>query len=620
MTKMFKRYGRPLVWVADVFLVFCAYLLAFQLRFEFALPEEQIVNFRQTVLIVLVCKMIAFYYFDLYRGFWRYASLTDLTSIFKAIVSSQVVIAAFVLFIRHGGFPRSVLIISPVLSLVLVGGVRFFIRFLREIRSEKDDGGTMKTVIYGAGDLGESISREIMRGNFRRRKILCFLDDDRKKWGRKIHGIQIMGGRGKLVEIVRKHFVGEVVVAVNHSRGKLISELVTICKDAELLNKVQIKTVPTLSEMLAHNPSSKTIGGMRNIELGDLLNRKSVQTDMRAVSGLVEGKVVLVTGAGGTIGAELSRQILNYKPKTLLLLENHNTALFYIDKELAARSSETAVVPIAGDVKDSVMLENIFVSYKPALVFHAAAHKHVPLMETNPQEAVKNNALATHLLATAASKHGVERFLYISTDKAVRPANVMGAAKRLGEMVITAMTGVSTTKFMAVRFGNVLGSSGSAVNIFKEQIAAGGPVTVTHPEITRYFMTTQEAIQLILHACSMGGGGEIFVLNMGEPVKVIDLVRNLILLSGIDHGKEIPIHFTGLRPGEKMYEELFRADDIRKDTGHPDIFMAVPEVKNGKLSDEQIAELGRLCNDPSPEPILRKIKELIPSYKITEQC
>ena len=470
-------------------------------------------------------------------------------------------------------------------------------------------------LIFGAGDLGESILRGIRRDKVNKYHVVGFLDDNSEKWGHRIHGTPIFGGRNVMAKIISKYAIDEVVIAVNHSRGKLIGDLIALYKNGQMLKKVQFKTVPTLSESLAY--SSRSGKMLRKIELSDLLHRKPVQTDMVAVSRLVVGKTVLVTGAGGTIGAELCRQILRFKPKTLLLLENHNTALFYIDKELSELTDGSEIVSLAGDVKDQGLLNNIFKSYKPALVFHAAAHKHVPLMETNPQEAVKNNTLATHLLAETAATYGVERMLFISTDKAVRPSSVMGATKRLAEMVLTAMSGSSPTKFMAVRFGNVLGSSGSVVNIFKEQIANGGPVTVTHPEITRYFMTTQEAIQLILQACAMGNGGEIFVLNMGEPVKVLDLVRNLILLAGLEPEKDIAIRFTGLRPGEKMHEELFRAEDIRKDTGHPDIFMAVPEGAGSRLTKEQILELRNLCETVDPAPLMRRVKELIPAYTIT---
>ena len=615
MKKAITKNRHCFVFLMDALAVGISYWIAFQLRFDFNLPGVQLSNFLNTLAIVVGLRLMAFYYFSLYRGIWRYASIDDLTSVFKAVVTSQVVICTVILFLRKFEFPRSVIVIDPILTIILVGGIRFVIRATREMRSHGNAGGLPNVLIFGAGDLGESILRGIRRDKVNKYHVVGFLDDNSEKWGHRIHGTPIFGGRNVMAKIISKYAIDEVVIAVNHSRGKLIGDLIALYKNGQMLKKVQFKTVPTLSESLAY--SSRSGKMLRKIELSDLLHRKPVQTDMVAVSRLVVGKTVLVTGAGGTIGAELCRQILRFKPKTLLLLENHNTALFYIDKELSELTDGSEIVSLAGDVKDQGLLNNIFKSYKPALVFHAAAHKHVPLMETNPQEAVKNNTLATHLLAETAATYGVERMLFISTDKAVRPSSVMGATKRLAEMVLTAMSGSSPTKFMAVRFGNVLGSSGSVVNIFKEQIANGGPVTVTHPEITRYFMTTQEAIQLILQACAMGNGGEIFVLNMGEPVKVLDLVRNLILLAGLEPEKDIAIRFTGLRPGEKMHEELFRAEDIRKDTGHPDIFMAVPEGAGSRLTKEQILELRNLCETVDPAPLMRRVKELIPAYTIT---
>ena len=377
--------------------------------------------------------------------------------------------------------------------------------------------------------------------------------------------------------------------------------------------KVRFKTIPTIAESLRTNNGRHI--GIRNIELADLLQRKRVQTNLGDVKGIIEGKTVLVTGAGGTIGSELARQILRLKPKKLLLLEKHNTALFYIDRELSGGNSGTRCLPIAGDVGDEVLLENLFTEHKIQVVFHAAAHKHVPLMETNPQEAVKNNTLNTQLLAEIAARHGVERFLFISTDKAVRPTSVMGASKRLGEMIIHGFARENSSKFIFVRFGNVLGSSGSAINIFKEQIARGGPVTVTHPDVTRYFMTVEEAVQLVLQACAMGNGGEIFVLNMGEPVKVADVARSLIVLSGLEPDKDIRIAFTGMRPGEKLYEELFRDGDVRRDTGHPDIFAAVPEEADLDLLRGNVKELRELCTRADTAPLLAAIKRIIPAYK-----
>ncbi len=615
MKKTITKHRHWLVFIADGLAVAVSYWLAFQLRFDFIIPATQVSIFYNTLVIVIAARLAAFYYFSLYRGIWRYASMDDLTSVFKAVLASQVVISAVILFLNHANFPRSVIMIDPVLTIMLVGGIRFAIRATREMRYHGNTKELPKVLIFGAGDLGESILRGIRRDKVNKYHVVGFLDDNPEKWSRRIHGAPIFGGRNVMAKVITKYAVDEVVIAVNHSRGKLIGDLMALYKKGQMLKKVQFKTVPTLSESLAY--SSRSAKVLRKIELSDLLHRKPVQTDMVAITSLVKGKTVLVTGAGGTIGGELCRQILRFKPKTLLMLENHNTALFYIDKELAELSEKCEIVPIAGDVKDQGLLNNIFKTYKPALVFHAAAHKHVPLMETNPQEAVKNNTLATHLLAETAVTYGAERVLFISTDKAVRPTSVMGTTKRLSEMVFSAMAGKSPTKLMAVRFGNVLGSSGSAVNIFKEQIANGGPVTVTHPDITRYFMTVQEAIQLILQACAMGSGGEIFVLNMGEPVKVLDLVKNLILLAGLEPEKDIAIRFMGLRPGEKMHEELFRAEDVRKDTGHPDIFMAVPEGNGSTLNKEQLMELRSLCETADPAPLMRRIKELIPAYTST---
>ena len=615
--KIEKYHERVLPFI-DAVAVCAAYYAAYLLRFEFAIPQVQMDNFIRTVPLVLAARLLVYWRMQLYSSLYRYASLPELVNIAKAVFYSQVIIIAGALFMQHGlEFPRSVLVLDPVLATIFAALPRFARRLKGELAPsvEVAVGPLKKMLVFGAGDLGESVVRNLKRmGGY---DVVGFLDDDKAKWGRRIHGVAILGGRASLQEVVAKHGVEEVLIAVNYSRGQILQDLMGMLSGGPNA-KVALKAVPALSEHLKKSASGgKTI---RNIEPSDLLNRKPVHINSEAVSGIIEGKTVLVTGAGGTIGAELCRQIAERKPRKLLLLENNNTSLFYIDRELSEMEPRPDFVPIAGDIQDEKLLENIFTTYKPQVVFHAAAHKHVPLMEANPQEAVKNNTLGTYFIARAAKQFGVERFLFISTDKAVRPSSIMGASKRMGEMVLRALSRDGNTKFMAVRFGNVLGSSGSVVKIFQDQIASGGPVTVTHKDITRFFMTVEEAVQLVLQACTIGNGGEIFVLNMGEPVKLYDLAKSLIMLHGLTPGKDIKIEFVGLRPGEKMYEELFCEKDVQRDTGHPDIFMAVPEEASAAIVQGQIPELTKASQAADPEVVLRKIKELVPTYKNPSSC
>lgn len=596
--------------ILDSAAVMFSWWLAFQLRFDFHLPSGELENFLGTFLIVLGIRLVSFCYFGLYRGLYRYASLADLTAIMKAVAYSQVAIISMILFIRHAHFSRGVLIMDPLITLFLVGFIRFGIRATRDFRYNHEVQYLPRALIYGAGDLGESVLRDVQRARKPAFNVVGFLDDDQNKWDHQIHGLSILGGKNMLPAVIENQKIDQIIVAVNHSRGPMIKNLMALCSGKEY-RRVEFKTIPTLEEHLNRKNDNYSV---RKIELSDLLPRKKIQLDMAAQAGIISGKTVMVTGAGGTIGAELCRQVLRYGPKRLVMLENHNTAMFYIEKELVAAGHAALITPIMGDVKDAGLLDNIFKTYGPQVIFHAAAHKHVPLMETNPQEAVKNNTLGTYAMAQAAAKYKTERFLYISTDKAVRPSSVMGASKRLGEMVLRAFAGTNATKYMSVRFGNVLGSSGSVVKIFQEQIQAGGPLTVTDPEATRYFMTVEEAIQLILQACSMGKGGEIFVLNMGTPVKVDDLARNLIVLNGLEPDKDIEIQYTGMRAGEKMYEELFRPTDVRKDTGNEDIFMAIPEESDIAIVKEQMNSLRQLSELPEPGPILDAIRKLIPAY------
>ncbi|MDQ7773530.1 MAG: nucleoside-diphosphate sugar epimerase/dehydratase [Elusimicrobiales bacterium] len=605
-----RKHAKWLIALADAGAVVLAYWLAFGLRFDFTWPGNEWYNFTRTLPIVLALRLSAFYYFGLYRGIWRYASINELLSIVKAVVVSQFLIMAAVLFVRHGSFPRSVLVIGPLLTLFLVGGIRFAIRLTRNWRYGVKKGPVTRILVFGAGDLGETIVRDLQRNRDTGRKVAAFLDDNALKHGRDIHGVPVLGGREKIGEVICRNNIDEVVVAVAHARGRLILDLMGLYNASGCERKVEFKTVPGMDELINKRRLATDI---RRIDVSDLMHRRMVDIDMSPVKRAVAGKVMLVTGAGGTIGAELARQIAAFGPSRLVLLENHNTALFYIDKELREAGYGGVVVPVAGDIRDESLLKNVFETYRPAWVLHAAAHKHVALMEGNPQEAVKNNTLGTCMLARAAAAYNAERFLLISTDKAVRPSSVMGATKRLAEMALRGLHGGST-KFMSVRFGNVLGSSGSVVKIFQEQIVAGGPVTVTHPDVIRYFMTTEEAVTLVLKACSMGDGGEIFVLNMGEPVKIADLARNMIVMNGLQPGTDIEIQYTGLKAGEKMYEEMFRPEDVRRDTGHADIFAAVPGEADVMLGEGQIMDLKSSASFADPGPIMDIIKHLVPAY------
>lgn len=606
-----EKYNKFFLVFLDTLAVACAYYGAFLLRFDFSLAPKELSQFLVTLPVVIVFRLFFFYFFGLYNGIWRYASMEDLVAIFQAILSSQIFILAAVLFMQHGSFPRSVLLISPFISVFLVGGIRFSIRMVRCWRYGEVRAKHSRMLIFGAGDIGENVLRELQRSHGATHKVVGLLDDDVSKHGCRIHGVPVLGGREHIAKVIRARRVDEVLVAVNHSRGKLITDLMHVYAASGCARSVEFKTLPTVNELINKN---RLVPDIRKIDVTDLMHRRIVSIGMDRVRAGVKGKTILVTGAGGTIGSEISRQVAALSPGKVLLLENHNTALFYIDKELRDKGYDGRIVAVPGDIRDESLLRNLFERYRPAWVLHAAAHKHVALMEEHPQEAVKNNTLGTYILAKTAAAYGTERFLFISTDKAVRPTSVMGASKRLGEMVVSSLAACGGARFMSVRFGNVLGSSGSAVKIFQEQIACGGPVTVTHPEVLRYFMTTEEAVSLVLNACVMGKGGEIFVLNMGAPVKVLDLARNMIVLNGLVPGRDIEIKFTGLKPGEKMYEELFRPGDVRKDTGHSDIFVAVPEECAAALVETQMLELKAAAALPDNAPVLGKIKELIPAY------
>lgn len=597
----------------DMAAIACSVFLTFYIRFNFHIPANEHYNLAFLLLLTLPVRIGSLYWHSIYRSLPRYVSIRDLENIIKGVVVAQIFVAASVVLLNHRNFPRSVILIEPIVSMILIGGIRLSSRIFREYRRRKENHLNLQSLlIFGAGDLGETVFRSIRSTVPPQYNIVGFLDDNPAKWRKHIHGLPIFGGRKLLPEIIKDHKIDVVIIAISHARASLIRDLMEIHSQSPHHRKVVFRIMPTVPEYL--KSIEKGVANSRKIELADLLPRKETRLDSNKISHIIEGKTVLVTGAGGTIGGELCRQLLRFRPKALLLLEKNNTALFYADRAMHQIIHESQVVAISGDVQDKNLLNNIFQTYGPQIVFHAAAHKHAPLMESNAQEAIKNNTLATWLLAETAVKYNCERFLFISTDKAVRPSSVMGASKRLGEMIIRSMSNEGKTRFMSVRFGNVLGSSGSVVEIFQEQLASGGGLTVTHPEMTRYFMTKEEAIQLILQACALSTGGEIFVLNMGTPVKVVDLARNFIILNGLEPDKDVPIRFIGVRPGEKLHEQLFSSNEKLKDTGHPDIFMTVPEETDAALSKDQLATLKELSSSPDPLPLLREIKGIVSSF------
>ncbi|MDP3542427.1 MAG: nucleoside-diphosphate sugar epimerase/dehydratase [Elusimicrobiota bacterium] len=602
---------RMLVMALDLCCILAAYGLAFLLRFDFDLDAYHSGILLTTSPYGVLTYALASYYFGVHRGLRHFSSFGDVVNIAKAIGLTALIQGVLVLFVTQGMFPRSVLILSPILSFLMIGALHAFGRYFKAYWRERSvDLSTLRTaVIVGAGDVGELVYRQLRTDDHVNYRIVAFFDEDSAKWGMRLHGVPVTGPISNLAEFLRKHPVDEVVVAVSSARGQAVSAV------AEVLRKLEkrplIKVAPSLDEMLR---SSSAGANPRKVQPSDLLNRKEVRLDAMRIMRSLEGKTVLVTGAGGTIGGELSRQVVAYRPKTVLLLEQHATALFYREAELREKMPGVKVVSVLGDIRDQSLLDRIFREHRIQAVFHAAAHKHVVQLESNIQEGVSNNVLGTYHLASQADKYGVETFLFVSTDKAVRPSCVMGATKRAAEMVICDFARRSKTRFMSVRFGNVLGSSGSVLKIFQEQIEQGRPVTITHPDATRYFMTVEEAVGLMLQASVLAKGGEVFVLRMGEPVRIMDMARNLILLSGLEPGRDIQIHITGLKPGEKISEELVEDPAGQEGSEHDDIMVLRSENKPVDGLPEKIFGVEVMSRSANNAAMVRELMHLVPTY------
>jgi len=615
-----------IIFFFDALLAAFSWYFAHALRFNFSVPAETAFLLWRIMPLIIIIKLLSFYFFDLYQGMWRYTSLSDVASIFKACCSSSVVILLLLLFVRgFSGISRSIFIIDWGLTFFLIAGTRMLIRvyFWLGAGDEKAriaEGGILKALfgnhnnkkrllIIGAGDCGEKICREVHENPRLGYRVMGFLDDDPLKLNRRIHGIPVLGRAEEIDYYARDLDAGEILIAMPSLSSREMRSIIARCEGIG----VPFKTVPGMGELIN---GKVTIKAIRDVSYRDLLGREQVNLDEEQIGAYLKGKRVLITGAGGSIGSELCRQVCRYLPGSLVLFERAESPLYEIDLELRENFQYIKIISKLADILDPLKLEKVFEETRPHVVFHAAAYKHVPMLEYNPWEAVNNNVIGTRNVAEAAMRFNADRFVLVSTDKAVRPTNVMGASKRLAEMLVQSLNacGVSDTKFMMVRFGNVVGSVGSVVPLFKKQIEKGGPVTVTHPEMTRYFMTIPEACQLILQAGSMGAGGEIFILDMGVPIKIAEMAEDLIRLSGFKPHEDIPIKYIGLRPGEKLKEELITEGEGIVETSHKKIMVLKGQVCDVGILNGSLERLMELVVRQDGEGIKRAIRSMLPEY------
>jgi FlaA1/EpsC-like NDP-sugar epimerase len=631
---MWNQWRNPklyLMLLSDVFIFVLAHVLAYLYRFDGVLTAY----WKQQIMVLLPYivpfKLIVFYSFGAYRGMWRYTNLADCVTLGKASLFSLVCIATGLLYFnRFEGFSRTVVVLDALLTFVLTAALRVGIRsyfvssgnrkaagakFFPLWKSPEDPQSCKRVLIIGAGVCGEKMLREVQEDPYLEYIVVGFLDDNPGKRGRCVHDVPVLGAVDKLPKICQTHYVDEVLIAIPSATGAQMRRVVEICKESG----VSYKTLPAMNEIIDGKVSIKAL---RDVNYNDLLGRPQVHLDTAGIRDYVEGKVVLVTGCGGSIGSELCRQLLRFNPGFLVLVDASEANLFYIQMELHHEYNFHAYETVLGRVQHRNLMEKVFNDHHPQVVFHAGACKHVPMLERNPWEAVFNNVMASSVLMETAEKFGVERFVLVSTDKAVRPTNVMGASKRVTELLLQTRQ-ESATRFMAVRFGNAVGSSGSVIPLFRRQIEQGGPVTVTHPDMTRYFMTIPEAAQLILQAGAMGEGGEIFILEMGTPVKIVDIAKDLVRLSGKQAGKDIEITFIGLREGEKLCEELITSGEGIVNTVHDKIMVLRPNgVYNGCRSgeemrgwlDDRVKELYGVALRHDILGIKQKLLEIVPEY------
>ncbi len=610
----FPRNRRALVLAAIYAAIMAAsFYLAYEMRFDFLVPEQYQQDRLRLLPVAVGVKLVALILVGQLGSMLTYFSVPDLMQVAWAMTGSSLALFSLRLFTDHFSIPRSALLADYLMALAGVCVMRLGTRLYREritVGRKAEHVPQQRIAIVGAGDAGASIAREFVGSPARGFKPVMFFDDDPEKHGKLVHGVPVIGRPESISQLNPPPDITKVVIAMPSATGKRVREVVQLMT----ARGYKVETLPSIEELASGRVTATRI---RPVEIQDLLGREQVNLDTAAIRALIEGKVVMVTGAGGSIGSELCRQIAALNPQRLLMVEQSEGALFLIEQELNEAGLGAAALPIVADILNAERMDFAFARYRPAIVFHAAAHKHVFMMERQPREAIRNNVIGTRMVAELAAKHGAGRFILISTDKAINPTSVMGATKRLAEIQLQALQAQKgdATKFMAVRFGNVLGSSGSVVPIFKRQIANGGPVTVTHPEVTRYFMTIPEAVALVLQSAVLGNGGEIFVLNMGNPIKIVDLARQMIQLSGLRVGDDIEIRFTGLKPGEKLFEELQHVDEEHAATDHPHIAQFTARSgMNGSLRDE-LADLEKQLYVLENNAVKERLQRLLPEYR-----
>lgn len=619
-------YKQPLVRLLTILILYSVVLsvsfwLAYQLRFDFfsttnlaeSIYKDQIWKVLPWLLPV---KLLILYFYRQYSGLLSYFSIPDIFRLSAAITTASILLSILRFTFDFGKDftpPRGVILIDYVLSLGLIASLRFSFRYIRErffVSKSGEKTTARKIGIIGVGDTGAHLIKDLFLKRGLGMAPVAAYDDDSSKWGNRIHDVPVIGPPEKLLDTRNELNLEKVILALPNASAKRIGEIVKILNDIHL----PFATVPSIDQLTT---GQVKVSQIRPVQIEDLLKRPVIGLEKNTIYTTVSEKVCLVTGAGGSIGSEICRQIMTYNPHRLILIEQSEVQMFQIEQELLEKGHGSLITPVICDVLDAKRIESVFKKYEPQIVFHAAAHKHVPLMERQPSEAIKNNSKVTALLAKTALNFEVERFVFISTDKAINPTNVMGASKRLAEIYIQALSNENPgkTKFMAVRFGNVLGSSGSVIPTFKKQIETGGPVKVTHPEVTRYFMTIPEAVSLVLQSGAIGEGGEIFVLDMGEPVKIVELARKLIELSGLRPDEDIEIEFVGLRPGEKLFEELQHHGEDMEDTEHSKIMKFVCEPKTIAEVEEIYSTFTEDIDDLEPNTIKELLRKAVPEYK-----